>query len=85
MANVQISEQEPIHNLAVVEFEPNFSQFIQHQHPFLHVDYIVCWEISDEWKKKLKKIQDWFYIYDLNSNGKKIRIVEIKQFKCITF
>jgi len=84
LANVQISEQEPIHNLAVVEFEPNFSQFIQHQHPFMHVDYIVCWEISDEWKKKLKKIQDWLYIYDLNSNGKKIRIVEIKKFKCIT-
>jgi len=81
IADVKLDESSPIEKDCLIEFEPTFGQFKTHRHPPKHVDYIICWEIEEYWKKSLDKKNDWLYSFNLESYPKEVKVVEISKFK----
>lgn len=76
IASFQIDEESSLENFVPIEFEAIFENYINHEHNPKQTKCIICWEISN--KSKLRRINDFFYYYDVESVS--IPVYEIKSF-----
>ncbi len=76
IASFQIGEESALEDFVPIEFEATFENFLAHGHNPKQTKCIICWSIKDS--KKLRKINDYLYYYDIENNS--IPVYEIKSF-----
>jgi hypothetical protein len=64
---------------APIEFEHEFSSFIEHGHPVRHTKLIVCWSCGDSRGKQLKGSRSHSWLKYYSAEGCKVPVVVVSK------
>lgn len=78
IGDFRLDRESVLNQCVPIEFEFEFENFLQHEHPIKQTKLVICWEISDP-SADFLKVGDYPWLMHYSSQDQQVPVVSVKE------